>query len=106
MIDFCFIMPLILRFFFEMCGVRINKKTDVIFFVTFLMRLMSTKAGTIQFELNKMRGWTKINGLDFFGYEFFLGKRPAVAMALKAAGTPCALLSAGHRWSCSARSDG
>jgi len=66
MIDFRYIMSLILRFFYEMCGVRINKKTDVFFFVTFLMRLMSTKAGTIQFELNKMRWWTETNGLDFF----------------------------------------
>ena len=84
MIDFRYIMPLILIFFYEMCGVRINKKTDVNFFVTFLMRLMSTKAGTIQFEFNKMRWWTETNALDFFGCESLLGKRPAVAMALKA----------------------
>jgi hypothetical protein len=48
-----------------MCGVVINKKTDVNFFVTFLMRLMSTKAGTIQIELNKMRWWAETNVLDF-----------------------------------------
>jgi Sec-independent protein secretion pathway component TatC len=65
MIDFCFIMPLILRFFYEMCGVRINKKTDVNYLVTFLMRLMSTKAGTIQFELNKMRWCQKQMVLNF-----------------------------------------
>ncbi|ACU90985.1 hypothetical protein Dbac_2910 [Desulfomicrobium baculatum DSM 4028] len=35
MIDFCYIMPLILRFFYEMCGVLIIKKTDVNLFVTF-----------------------------------------------------------------------
>jgi hypothetical protein len=91
-------MPLILRFFFEMCGVRINKKTDVNFFVTFLMRLMSTKAGTIQLELNKMRWWVETDNLDFSGCEFLLGTRPAAVMVSKSAGTPCGLLSAGRRW--------
>jgi hypothetical protein len=35
MIDFYFIMPLILRFFYEMCGVLNIKKIDVNLFVTF-----------------------------------------------------------------------
>jgi len=68
-----------------MCGVWITKKTDVIFFVTFLIRLMSTKAGTIQRELNKMRWWKETNGFDFFGRESLLGTRPAARICGTAA---------------------